>query len=128
MSEKYHLTPVELELMEILWKKGEGTVRAVLALLPKTRELAYTTVSTILRILEQKEVLSTKKLGKTHIYKPSFNKEAYARHSVKRMVKQVFSDNPVEMVAHLVDKKKLSLTEIEEIQKLLDAKKRELAK
>lgn len=126
MSEKYHLTPVELELMEILWKIKEGTVRDVMALLPKTRELAYTSVSTIMRILEQKTILVAKKNGKQHIYKPTFCKTTYAEHSVKRMVKQIFSDNAVEMVAHLVDKAKISLDELEAIQKLINAKKQEI--
>ena len=55
------LTETELELMTILWKLGEGSVADVIALLPKERALAYTSVSTILRILEQKEILTTRK-------------------------------------------------------------------
>ena len=114
--------------MEILWQQGEGTVRDVLALLAKSRDLAYTSVSTILRILEQKGMLSIKKDGKQHIYKPTFSKQTYAGYSINHVVKRIFADNPVEMVAHLVDHKKLSLDEINAIQKLLDAKKREFCR
>ena len=127
MSEKYNLTPVELELMDILWRIGQGTVRDVMAHLPTKRNLAYTSVSTILRILEQKKILVTKKLGRQHIYLPTLTKPVFASHSVKKIVKQVFSGNSLELVAYLVNKSNLSKDEISVIQKILDAKKKEIA-
>jgi len=125
MSEKYDLTPVELELMEILWKIGQGTVREVMAHLPASRNLAYTSVSTILRILQQKKILSAEKMERHHIYLPILSKPIFASHTVKKMLNQIFSGNSVELVAHLMDKSKLSIAELTEIQKLLDAKKME---
>lgn len=122
MTERYQLTPVELELMEILWHLEEGCVRDVMAALPQHRNLAYTSVSTVLRILEQKGVLSTKKNGKQHIYKPTFCHQTYKRHSLERVVKQVFSDNLIEILQHLVDRQNFSAEEISELQRLLDAK------
>ena len=127
MSEKYELTPVELELMDILWKIGQGTVRDVMSHLPKNRALAYTSVSTILRILQQKKILTVEKIGKQHIYIPVFSKKTFASHSVKKMVNQIFSGNSVELVAYLVDKNNLSLDEISTIQMLIEAKKKELS-
>ncbi|GEM_PF-2393254 len=127
-SEKYYLTPVELELMEILWSlKQGGTVHDVMAQLPTQRQLAYTSVSTMLRILQQKNVLGIKKIGRQHIYYSLLNKEKYATHSIKKIVKQVFSGNSLELVAYLVDKHRLSLDEINQLQQLLDSKKKELA-
>jgi predicted transcriptional regulator len=126
MPEKYTLTPVELELMDILWKIGKGTVREVMVHLSHTRNLAYTSVSTILRILEQKKILTTKKIAKQHIYIPALSKQTYAAYSVKKIVNQVFSGNSVELVAYLMDKNNLSIDEITEIQKLINAKKKEL--
>lgn len=128
MSEKYQLTPVEHELMEILWKLGQGTVRDVIACLPKSRDLAYTSVSTILRILQQKKILTAVKAGKQHIYKPLLSKDKFTTHSVKTMVKHIFSGNSVNMVAYLVDKNNLSLEEINTLQALIESKKRELTK
>lgn len=126
MSEKYQLTPVEHELMEIVWKLGQGTVRDVIACLPKKRNLAYTSVSTILRILQQKKILGVIKSGKQHIYKPILTKESFATHSIKTMVKQVFAGNSVDLVAYLVDKNDLSTNEIDAIQTMLESKKRSL--
>ena len=126
MSGKYNLTPVELELMEILWEIDRGTVRDVMLHLPAKRNLAYTSVSTILRILEQKKILTTQKLGRQHIYLPTLSKQVYASHSVKKIVNQIFSGNSVELVAYLMNKNNLSFDEIAAIQKILDAKKKEI--
>lgn len=127
MSEKFNLTPVELELMDILWELGEGTVRDVMGCLPKNRNLAYTSVSTILRILQQKKILTTKKMGRRHIYVPAFSKDKFATHSVKKIVKQIFSGNSVELVSYLVNKNDLTIDELTAIQNLLDAKKKEFS-
>ena len=72
VSGKYQLTPVEHELMEILWILGQGTVRDVLAHLPNSRKLAYTSVSTILRILQQKKILTAKENGSTTYLSTTF--------------------------------------------------------
>lgn len=127
MSEKYYLTPVELELMEILWKLGEGTVHDVIAHLSADRQLAYTSVSTMLRILQQKNILGIKKLSRQHVYHPLLNKKTYATHSIKKIVQHVFSGNSAELVAHLVDKNRLSIEEINALQQLLDSKKKKLS-
>jgi predicted transcriptional regulator len=126
MSVKYSLTPVEHELMDILWKIGQGTVRHVMEHLSRERNLAYTSVSTILRILQQKKILTAKKIGRQHIYLPALSKEIFARHSVTKMVDQIFSGNSVELVSYLVGNKKLSHDEITAIQELLENKKKEL--
>ena len=126
MSEQYNLTPVELELMEILWKIGQGTVHDVLAHLPANRRLAYTSVSTILDKYAVAPILVTEKLGRQHIYIPTLSKQVFASHSIKKIVNQMFSGNPVELVAYLMNKDDLSIEEITTLQKMLDAKKKEL--
>src|SRR6476646_9875281 len=85
-----HLTETELELMTILWQRGEGTVRDVMADLPAGRDLAYTSVSTILRILEQKNVLVSRKDGQSHIYCPLLDKSTYEARTLKHLVSTVF--------------------------------------
>lgn len=135
MRDKADLTPVELELMTILWTLGQGTVRDVMMHLPKNRLLAYTSVSTILRILQEKKILGAKKANKTdkteksskpHIYYPLISKEHYSRYSLRKMLNQVFSGNSLNLVSHLVNSDALSLKEIAEIEKLLKSKKKEL--
>lgn len=117
------LTEVELELMSILWKLGEGSVNDVIANLPKDRNLAYTSVSTILRILEQKKIVKTRKEGRGHVYVPAFEKASYEAQSVRHMMDKVFAGAPVAMVGALVkqllDSKDINELELLEIQALL---------
>lgn len=120
------LTDVEHEFMEILWCLGEGTVQDVLNKLPKERNLAYTSVSTILRILEQKKILGTRKSGRKHIYRPLLSRRVFTNYSVENLIQQVFEGDSVGLVSHLLDKKRISIAEIKKIQKLLNEKKREL--
>ena len=115
------LTETELELMTILWRLGEGSVADVLENLPKERELAYTSVSTILRILEQKQILKTRKEGRGHIYIPAVAKTEYEARTVKHMVSRVFNGAPVSLVRQLVEAVELGPKEIEELRKIIDA-------
>lgn len=69
------LTEVELELMGYLWKLNEATVNDVVSALPEARKLAYTSVSTMLRILEQKGVVDSRKEGRGHVYFPNLRKK-----------------------------------------------------
>lgn len=121
----YDLTPVELELMEILWRIGKGTVREVMAHLPGNRNLAYTSVSTILRILQQKNILTAEKNGRQHIYLPVFGKQTFTSHSVEKIINQIFSGSSIELVSYLMNTSNLSNEELIMIQKMLDAKKQE---
>ena len=120
------LTDVELELMTILWRLGEGTVADVIEQLPKNRDLAYTSVSTILRILEQKGVLKTRKEGRGHIYIPALKKSDYESRTVKDVVDRVFDGTPVALVKQLLDSVKINESEVQELKALikkLDEKK-----
>jgi predicted transcriptional regulator len=119
------LTEVELELMNILWRVGGGTVADVLAQLPPERPLAYTSVSTILRILEQKEVLRSEKQGRGHRYHPLVAKDAYETYALEHVVGRVFGGEPLALVRRLVDTAGLSKRELAELKALLDRKERE---
>lgn len=110
------LTEVELELMTSLWQAGEATVREVMALLPRGRVLAYTSVSTILRILEKKKLVRTRKDGKAHIYMPAVSKADYEGRSLRHLMEKVFDGTPSAMVMRLLDDEGLTADELREIQ------------
>lgn len=114
------LTEVELELMNIIWELGGGTVNEVLSRLPKGRQLAYTTVSTMLRILEQKKVLSSQKQGRGHFYSPLIKKKDYGAKSVKHIVQNVFDGAPLKLVKTLIDSKNLSSDDIQQLQQMIE--------
>src|SRR5580658_3846771 len=106
------LTETELELMSILWKLKEGSVNDVLAALPSDRKLAYTSVSTILRILEQKSAIGSRKEGRGHVYRPLFQKAEYEAFSLKNIVSKVFDGQPSAAVRRLLDATDLTQDEL----------------
>ena len=110
------LTEVELELMTVLWQTEKATVREVMELLPGSRKLAYTSVSTILRILEKKKLVRARKEGKAHIYSPAVSKSDYESRSLRHLVDKVFDGTPSAMVLRLLDDEGLSAEELREIQ------------
>ncbi|MBN8542589.1 MAG: BlaI/MecI/CopY family transcriptional regulator [Deltaproteobacteria bacterium] len=122
-SESKLLTEGELELMTILWRIGEGSVADVIAGLPAGRDLAYTSVSTILRILEQKMVVTTRKEGRGHIYVPSLEKSTYEARTVRHIVDRVFDGTPVALVKQLLDSGQLKSKDIEELKLLINRQK-----
>ena len=114
------LTEVELELMSTLWRLGEATVREVLDQLPRGRTLAYTSVSTILRVLEGKKLVTSRKQGKAHVYRPTLSKSDYESRSLRHLVNKVFDGAPSSMVQRLLDDEGLSREELREIQQALE--------
>ena len=114
------LTDVELELMTILWRIGEGSVTSVIAELPEGRDLAYTSVSTMLRILEQKQILKTRKEGRSHIYIPLLSKADYEVKTVRHVVDNVFDGAPITLIRTLLDTVNLDNEELEEIRKIIE--------
>jgi predicted transcriptional regulator len=113
------LTEVELELMSILWRLQEGSVSDVMGALPGGRALAYTSVSTILRILEGKGVLAARKEGRGHIYTPLLGKQEYEARIVADVVQRVFDGAPTALVRQLIDNVNLSEDDVREIRKML---------
>lgn len=113
------LTEVELEMMSILWTKGSATVTDVQGALPPPRKLAYTSVSTILRILEQKGVLASRKEGRGHVYFPRLEKHDYETRSLRHLVDRVFGGVPAQLVQRLLEAQSLSDEELGDIKKML---------
>ena len=119
-SSKNLLTDTELELMLILWKLQEASVHEVIAALPATRPMAYTTASTIIRILEKKGFVANRKQGKAHLYTPTLSKQEYESRTLGHVVGRLFENTPAALVARLIDDQKLSAQEIAELKQLLD--------
>ena len=114
------LTEVELEFMTELWALGEGSVRDVLDRLPQERALAYTSGATILRILDEKGFVESRKEGKTLVYRPLLKKDTYQSRSLQNLSRTLFDDTPASLVARLVDDDGLTEADLEEIRALVE--------
>src|SRR5687767_10187927 len=118
------LTDQELEIMKVVWQLGTATVREVYEELLKRRKIAYTTVMTMMGILEQKGRLTRTANDRAYVYKPSQPQGEVVGSMVHDFVKRVFDGSAKPLLVHLVENKRISSEEIEEIQKLLKGKRR----
>ena len=113
------LTEAELPLMDVIWARGTCTVSDVLEALPNDPPLAYNTVLTTLRILEEKGYLEHEKDGRAFVYKPRVPREQ-ARHSALRLLLSRFFENSAEQLVHnLLQSEKLSASEIRRLKKMI---------
>jgi predicted transcriptional regulator len=118
------LTSVELEMMNVIWRIGPCPVAQVREQLLPERDLAYTSVSTIIRILEQKGYVKSTKVGKAHLYEARVSKESYQATILALLVEKVFDGAPSLLVRHLLHSDALSPTDIAEIEALLQKESR----
>ena len=113
------LTEVELELMEVLWQKGHSSVGEIVESLPEER-LAYSSVLTIMRILEQKGYVTHEKEGRAFIYSPLVDREQARKNVIGYLLKRFFNNSPELLVVNLLENKDLSQTEVERLKQLID--------
>lgn len=116
------LTRAELEVMQILWRKGRGVVHDFLGEFEEPRP-AYNTVSTIVRILEKKGFVDHKAYGKTHEYFPTVSKEEYTSRYMKGVLNNFFDGSLSRLVSFFSDNKSISVEETDEILKMLSERK-----
>ena len=113
------LTRAEEEIMQVLWEIEKGFVRDVIERLPDPKP-AYTTVSTIIRILEKKGFVGYKAFGKTHQYFPLVEKKTYTKQLFRGMLSNYFGNSVQQMVSFFSRDKDLSISDLEAMRKILD--------
>lgn len=120
------LPDAELDVLANLWQHGESTSRQVRERLEPIRPLAHASVMTLLGRLEEKGFVRRRKgpVGKAFLYRAAEPAGRARRRIVKDLVQRVFGGSGVELVASLFQTQKLSPSEVEELQKLLDEAKR----
>jgi len=116
-------TDRELDVMSVLWEVGPATVAEVRERIAD--DLAYTTVLTILRTLEQKGYVSHTEDGRAHRYKPLVKREVAGRTALRRLMDKVFDGSPELLLTQLVSDKNLSDEELRRLRKLLAGRLRE---
>lgn len=110
------LTKAEEDIMKILWQLKRANVKAILEQLPEPKP-AYNTVSTIVRILENKGVVDYEKEGKGHIYYPILKQQDYSNQSINKLVDNYFQGSFKSMVSFFMKKNDISLSELESVLK-----------
>ena len=116
------LTDQELEIMKIVWERPTTTVREVYEALLERRKVAYTTVMTMMKILEQKGYLTRKQVERAYVYRPAQPKKRVIQAMVRDFVNRVFNGSAEPLLAHLIEDKRLTAGEIAEIRRLIGEK------
>jgi BlaI family transcriptional regulator, penicillinase repressor len=116
------LTEQELEIMKIVWVREVATVRDVYEALLERRKIAYTTVMTMMKILEQKKYLLKTQEERAYVYRPAKPKNQVIKSMVREFVNRVFNGSAEPLLLHLIEDRRLSEKELEEITRMIRRK------
>lgn len=120
-----HPTELELEILKVLWQLGPATVRQVRDALSPVRELAYTTVMTMMTIMLGKGYVERKKNGRSFIYEAVYREQKASRNLLQDIVDRVFGGSTKAVMQHLLETSDLDENELKEIRSLINRKSRE---
>lgn len=122
------LTEAELRLMDVLWKKGEATVGEIAEALPARLELAYNTVLTTMRILEDKGYVRHKKPegGRAFVYRPRVGRDEATRSAIHELLRRFFGQSHEALVLNILQDEELDEKERQRIRELVEQFDREV--
>ena len=120
---KLHLTQRELDIMSALWEMGEATVTEVRDKVDP--DLAYTSISSMIRTLELKGYVSHRRgEGKTHVYFPIIEAETAGESVLGRVLDKIYGGSPIKLLTHLIEQKKIPAKDLEKMRDLLAESKK----
>ena len=117
-------TDSELEILQVLWDKGDATVREVHEHLIETKDCGYTTTLKLMQIMFEKGLVLRDDSNRTHVYKPNVTREKTQKQLLNKMVDALFSGSHSQLVMQALGSHSLSRKELDEIQQLLDSYKK----
>jgi predicted transcriptional regulator len=106
--------------MKIVWQQGEATVRDVYETLRERRRLAYTTVMTTMRVLEEKGHLKKREVDRAHVYRAARPEATVVRSMVREFVERVFDGSVQPLLVHLVKDRRLTPREIDQLKRMVE--------
>ena len=114
------LTPQELEIMKLVWQRGAATVRDVYETLLERRKIAYTSVMTMMKILETKAYLKKRRQDRAFIYRPAHPKNQVIGGMIREFIDRVFNGSAEPLLVHLVKSRHLSEKDLQKIARMVE--------
>ncbi len=114
------MSPAETEILRLVWQLGEATVQQIQEALPTKRKVAYKTVQTLLRRLEDKGYLIHKLVGKAHVFCPAVKREAVVKRTVLDFLDRLFGGDPRPLMQFLAEDGRIDAADLDEMKKLID--------
>ncbi|MFT4653784.1 MAG: BlaI family penicillinase repressor [Patiriisocius sp.] len=119
-SKSTQLTDAEKSIMEVLWNKGEASVRDIANVLSEDKRSAYTTVQTLCKILAEKGYADFRKEGKAFIYRPKITQKEARQSALTAMLNKFFGGSPKVLAQHLMQETDIDLDDLEALQRQID--------
>jgi len=116
------LSPSETEILRLVWQLGQATVQETCDKLPARRKIAYATVQTLLRRLENKGYLKHDVRGKAHVFFAAVKKEHVVKRSVGDFLDRLFGGDPIPLMQYLAEHGKINADDIERLKTLAERK------
>jgi len=117
------LTKAEETIMQLLWQLKEAMVKDIIELIPESKP-AYNTVSTVVRVLENKKFVDHKPHGNSHVYFPLISEAEYKKFTFDKMMSGYFSNSYKSLVSFIANEKKLDIQQLDELTQLIEDLKR----
>jgi BlaI family penicillinase repressor len=116
------LTNLQIDVMQALWQQGEATVSQVHTALHEERQLAMTTVATLLSRLEKYGLLTHRTEGRQYVYRPLVSQSEVRRSQLTDLIDQFFHGNPADLVYHLINEAQVGGEDMARLQALIESK------
>jgi predicted transcriptional regulator len=114
------LTDAEARVMSVLWLRGTASVGDVVAALKKRRTVSYSTVQTILRILEDKGYVAHEKVARAFIYHPRVDERRARQRALKHLVSRLFNGSPSLLVLNVLEDEQIGAEELSRVKKFIE--------
>lgn len=110
---------LEMQILSVLWNRGASTVREVLKAMPDGKKRAYTSILSVMQVMEKKGLLRHTTRGAAHVYNPAVNRKKIIQPFMRKVLNEIFAGRPSAMMQALLTETSISDNEMAEIQKLL---------
>jgi BlaI family transcriptional regulator, penicillinase repressor len=124
IAKPHKLGELQLRIMEVLWSRGEATVGAVYDEVSRTRELAYTTIATMLRKMEARGLVKHRLDGRAFVYRAAVEADAVTRNMSGHLLDRFFRGSLADLVSHLLETRDVDAAELARIEKLIAERKK----
>ena len=114
---------LEMQILSVLWENGASTAREVLKAMPDGKQRAYTSILSVMQVMEKKGLLKHTNRGVAHLYSPAVNRKKIIRPFMHKVVNEVFGGKPSAMMQALLTETPVSNDELAQIRKLLESAK-----
>ena len=120
----HRLGDLQLKIMQVFWQRGDATVADVYAAIHPERDLAYTTIATMLRKMEARGLLTHRTEGRTFIYRAAIDSHAVTSNMSGHLIDRLFEGSLSDLVSHLLSTREVSREELVKIEKLIAERKK----